>query len=257
MFDENGSYRGDADNDMRLTREEYDASGIVEVLGTSFDDLNILSDDYESEESVDSYEVQEAIKRLMLDSVASNARKEAQFEFQSIVSRDGDLLSREAFVAFREKEGISTAEEANAVYDAITLYSGLESDSQVSVGQFEDYFVLVAVILAEEYLVEQEETYYGRLEGLSAEEVQEEVRIATARLQNDIATDCLRPAGGIVGPPFPKRHTGSAVQSDSSSIATSSVMAALSNSRRHVDDEDAKLSCSACAGLSTYRNHGH
>ena len=62
------------------------------------------------------------------------------------------MLSRGAFVAYRENQGTSTAAEANAIFDAITSYAELESDSMVTEKQFEDYFVLVATTVSEEYI---------------------------------------------------------------------------------------------------------
>ena len=53
IYDENGKYRGDVDGDSHLTREEYDASGIREVLRASFDRLNINTEDNGGEETVD------------------------------------------------------------------------------------------------------------------------------------------------------------------------------------------------------------
>lgn len=74
-------------------------------------------------------------------------------------------------MAHRVEQGTSTAEEANAVYTAITSYAGLESDAQVNLAEFEDYFVLVAYLVAEEFLIHEEETYYGRWSGLSEKEI--------------------------------------------------------------------------------------
>ena len=167
-----------------------------ELLGYSFDELNIQSALDEPifgpphlgrVERVDKYEMRSALADLFVDEATKEASDAAQTEFSAIVTGDGYSISREAFVAHREDQGTSTAEQANAVYDAITVYAGLESDSQVNVEQFKAYFVLVAEIVAKECLIDQSETYYGRFK--SKEDVQRRIEYATAHLQVDIAKE--------------------------------------------------------------------
>ena len=94
-----------------------------------------------------------------------DAKRAAKDEFQAIMNAGEVMLSREAFVTYRETKGTNTAEEANAIFDAITLYAGLESDSQVTSQQFVDYFVLVVTTVSHEYILGQKETYEGRMYG--------------------------------------------------------------------------------------------
>ena len=100
-----------------------------------------------------------------------DAKRAAKDEFQAIMNAGEVMLSREAFVTYRETKGTNTAEEANAIFDAITLYAGLESDAQVNLAEFEDYFVLVAYLVVEEFLIHEEETYKGPWSGLSEKEI--------------------------------------------------------------------------------------
>ena len=73
------------------------------------------------------------------------------------------LLSRETFVAHRVGQAVNTAEEADAIFDAIMAYSEVKAGSPVDANQFVNYFVLIAEIVTEEYFTEQSEIGRGRL----------------------------------------------------------------------------------------------